>query len=426
LVIQEKESSNEELRAANEEIQSTNEELQSTNEELETAKEELQSTNEELTTVNEEIQNRNLELAQLNDDMSNLLTSVNLPIVILGSDLRIRRANPQAEKLLNLLPTDVGRSIADLRLNIDSPDLTAHIIEVMDKVTPKELDIKDNQGHWWTKWIRPYRTSENKIEGVVLTFINVDRLKRAEEKLRSESETLEKLVAEKTSELANAARLSAIGETAAMVGHDLRNPLQVIANTLHLAMEQAKIDHETTLLPLLDTIQEQAEYANRIVTDVQDYARPVSPRFAQVKLAKLFEETLSSLELPKTVKLSTEVEEAVSIIEGDSSLLRRALANIVTNALQAMPRGGRLTIRASRLDNTAIIKVTDSGEGINPETIKKVFNPLFTTRAKGIGLGLPIAKRLVEAHEGKIDVVSDHEKGTIVSIELPLVQSKKV
>ena len=114
-IIEEQEATNEELKSANEEILSSNEELQSTNEELETAKEELQSTNEELVTVNEQLQNRNAELAQLNDDLANLLTSVNIPIVMLGSDRRIRRFTPLAEKLLNLLPGDVGRPIDDIR-----------------------------------------------------------------------------------------------------------------------------------------------------------------------------------------------------------------------------------------------------------------------------------------------------------------------
>ena len=122
-MIQEQEAINEELKSANEEALSSNEELQSTNEELETAKEELQSTNEELVTVNEQLGNRNFELAQLNDDLTNLLSSVNIPILMLSGDWRIRRFTPQAEILLNLLPGDVGRPIVNLRPNIDVPDL---------------------------------------------------------------------------------------------------------------------------------------------------------------------------------------------------------------------------------------------------------------------------------------------------------------
>ena len=121
-VIEEQEAATEELQSAHEEVQSSNEELQSTNEELLTAKEELQSTNEELTTVNEEMQSRNAELQQTNNDLLNLLNSANIPILMLGSDLRIRRFTPQAERILNLIPADLGRPISDFRLKINVPD----------------------------------------------------------------------------------------------------------------------------------------------------------------------------------------------------------------------------------------------------------------------------------------------------------------
>src|SRR5207245_9058871 len=124
-----KKSEIEEWRAANEEIQSSNEELQSTNEELETAKEELQSTNEETTTVNDELQHRNVELTQGNDDITNLLVSANLPIIMLGNDLRIRRFTPHAEKMFNLLASDVGRSITDINLNPKTPDVGSLITD---------------------------------------------------------------------------------------------------------------------------------------------------------------------------------------------------------------------------------------------------------------------------------------------------------
>src|SRR5467141_1961518 len=415
-IIQDNESAIEELRAANEEIQSSNEELQSTNEELETAKEELQSTNEELTTVNEELQNRNIELALANDDFNNLLTSVNIPIVILGSDLRIRRANAPSERLLNLLPTDIGRSFSDLKLNIDAPTLISDIAEVIDTVNPRDADIRDNLGHWWSNWIRPYRTADNRIEGVVISFIDIDRLKRVEEKLIADSGNLERLVEERTNQLGDATRLSAIGETAAMVGHDLRNPLQAILNTLHLAKDKARSGTDTGLLSLLGTVQEQADYVNRIITDLQDYARPVKTTLVKMDVAHLLNDVLSSFEIPATVKVLTDIQPGTNI-EADPSLLRRALTNIITNALQAMPDGGRLSINVLRGQKTVQIKVTDSGEGITPDVAAKIFNPLFTTRAKGTGLGLPIAKRLVEAHEGNIKLTSEAGKGTSILIE---------
>jgi two-component system, chemotaxis family, CheB/CheR fusion protein len=178
-VVEELEDANEELKAANEEIQSSNEELQSTNEELETAKEELQSTNEELTTVNEELQNRNTELGQLNNDLTNVLTSVNLPILLLGADLRVRRITPAAEKVLHLLSTDVGQLVTDLRLPIDEPDLERLITESIDTLSVKTREVRDHDGHWYLLRIRPYRTSENKIDGAVIKLLDIDELKRS-------------------------------------------------------------------------------------------------------------------------------------------------------------------------------------------------------------------------------------------------------
>ena len=173
-IIEEQRTTNEELRSANEEIQSSNEELQSINEELETAKEELQSTNEELTTVNEELQNRNDELSGLNNDLSNLLSSVNLPIIMLDNDLRLRRFTPMAEKMMNLIPPDIGRPITDIKPNLRLPDLKQAISRVVETLEIHEKEVEDNNGRWYSMKIRPYRTLDNKIEGAVIVFLDLD------------------------------------------------------------------------------------------------------------------------------------------------------------------------------------------------------------------------------------------------------------
>lgn len=177
--IEKHESTNQELRAANEEIQSSNEELQSTNEELETAKEELQSTNEELTTVNEELHSRQSELIQVNNDLNNLINSVHLPIIILGQDMRIRRFTPMAESVLNVIPTDVGRPLSDLNVNLSVKDLPRLMSETMESLTIREMEVQDQRGRWYSMRLRPYKTAENKIEGVVMTLIDIDQMKRA-------------------------------------------------------------------------------------------------------------------------------------------------------------------------------------------------------------------------------------------------------
>jgi two-component system, chemotaxis family, CheB/CheR fusion protein len=170
-VIQDREAANEELRAANEEMLSSGEEMQSVNEELETTQEELQSTNQELRT-------RNLELGQVSDDLSNLLTSVSFPIIMVGRDLRIRRFTPAAARLLKVIATDVGRLITDLRLRIDVPDLEQILAEVIDTMSLTERDVQDEEGHWYAMQVRPYKTLDNRIDGAVLTLFDIDEMKR--------------------------------------------------------------------------------------------------------------------------------------------------------------------------------------------------------------------------------------------------------
>jgi two-component system CheB/CheR fusion protein len=177
-IIEEQEAMNEELRSANEEIQSSNEELQSTNEELETAKEELQSSNEELTTLNEELENRATELAEVNNDLVNLLASVDIPIVMLDSGLRIRRFNPGAQRVLHLLPGDIGRLMSDLKSTLIVDEFETMVTDVIDKLEVKELEVQDRAGHWYILRVRPYRTTDNKIEGVVLVLIDIDQLRK--------------------------------------------------------------------------------------------------------------------------------------------------------------------------------------------------------------------------------------------------------
>jgi two-component system, chemotaxis family, CheB/CheR fusion protein len=173
-IIEEQEATNEELKSANEEIESSNEELQSTNEELETAKEELQSTNEELTTLNEELSNRNLEMMQLTSELNNLLASIQMPIVMVDNALTVRRATPAARGAFNILPTDIGRPLVELRPNIDVPDLENILQEVIESLGTRERKVRDREGREYLLRVRPYRTTDNKIDGAVLTLIDMD------------------------------------------------------------------------------------------------------------------------------------------------------------------------------------------------------------------------------------------------------------
>jgi two-component system CheB/CheR fusion protein len=187
-LLEERDAKNQELVSANEEIQSANEELQSTNEELETTKEELQSSNEELQTVNDELQNRNTGLTQASNDLSNLLNSVNLPVLMLSNELNIRHFTPQTQRLMNLRGSDIGRPFGDIRLNLHIDNLEPLFLEVLDTLAAQEIEVQDRDGHWYLLRVRPYRTTDNKIDGLVVAMVDIDQLRRSQQELRDASD----------------------------------------------------------------------------------------------------------------------------------------------------------------------------------------------------------------------------------------------
>ena len=198
-IREEYEAHAEELRAANEEARSANEELQSTNEELGTTKEELQSANEELTTVNEELQNRNRELAATNGDLRNFLSAVTVAVVMVDQDLRVRRFNTAAEKLLELSPIDIGRPIGHVRGHIETPRLEEQVKRVIESLNATSEEVQDVNGCWFAISVRPYRTLDERIAGAVITFQDIDPLKRgleASEEARQYAESLIETVRE--------------------------------------------------------------------------------------------------------------------------------------------------------------------------------------------------------------------------------------
>lgn len=222
--------------------------------------------------------------------------------------------------------------------------------------------------------------------------------------------------------LAKSQRLAAIGETSAMVGHDLRNPLQGIAGVVYLAkrnLESRKTTDRKAVTELLDTIQEQITYMDKIVSDLQDYAQPLVPKLTETDLPNLIRQTLSTIKVPAAVKVSVEVEKAAQNVMIDPTLMRRTFANLAMNAIQAMPKRGKLTVRVRSKGDSTVMTVEDTGEGIAKKNLTKLFSPFFSTKAKGQGLGLAVCKRLVEAQGGAITVKSKPRKGTVFTIKMP-------
>jgi len=182
--IEDKEATYEELRSSNEEILSNNEELQSTNEELQTSKEEVQSSNEELSTLNEELQNRYSEIVKINDDLNNVFISSRIPLIILGSDLCIRHFTKPATKLFHLVSTDIKRPIRGIKSFLELDDLEVLIETAIDSVQSQKKEVRDKEGHWYSVQIHPYKTTDNRIDGAVISFIDIHELKIGHERDR--------------------------------------------------------------------------------------------------------------------------------------------------------------------------------------------------------------------------------------------------
>ncbi len=220
-------------------------------------------------------------------------------------------------------------------------------------------------------------------------------------------------------------RLAAIGQTAGMIGHDIRNPLQAITSEVYmakLAIAESRVPEEGKkgAVDSINLIEEQTDYISKIVSDLQDYARPIKPEIKEVDLAKLVTSVFQTLRIPNKVTVKVNIEGGFPKVHTDLTLIRRALTNLANNAIQAMPEGGTLELAAHKEERQVIISVSDTGKGIPYEIKPKIFTPLMTTKAKGEGLGLAVVKRLVEALGGDVFFESEVDKGTKFTIILPL------
>lgn len=255
--------------------------------------------------------------------------------------------------------------------------------------------------------------------------IDITERKRLQQKLEEYTKNLEKLVEERTKQLHDKERLATIGETAGMVGHDIRNPLQSITSSMYLIKSDLenlpKSEEKEDAFKELDSIQDQISYVDKVVSGLQDYARPLKPELVEADIQALVIGALSTLDVPDNVEARAYFDEELPKVRTDPMILKRVLLNLATNAIQSMQEGGKLTIHASQ-DKQAkhiVITVKDTGVGIPDEIRPKIFAPLFTTKAKGQGFGLAVVKRLVEGLGGKVTFESEEGKGTKFKIKLP-------
>jgi two-component system CheB/CheR fusion protein len=429
-LAEEYDTTQDDLTATNEELQSINEEFQSTNEELETAKEELQSANEELTTVNDELQSRNLDLSKVNDDLTNLLGTVEIAIIMIGNDHRIRRFTPKAGIALNLIPSDIGRPVGDIKTNFDI-DLDVFIAEVIDTLTLKELEIKDRQGKWSRIQIRPYKTMEHKIDGAVIAIVDINDLKKSFEIAES---------AKCDAEKANRAKDLFL----ATLSHELRTPLTAILAWGQI-LQAGKFDAEK-IQQIAAKIVESSQIQEQLIDDLLEVSRiilgEIDLNFIEIDPSQAIDEAITSLALTateKSIQIETFIDREVGTIMVDERRLQQILWNLLTNAIKFSASGTKILIKLEKIKvkgsvpENALIKIVDTGTGISPEFLPHIFDH-FSQEDKssirnysGLGLGLAIVKNLVEVQGGYVIAESrGKNKGASFSIIFPIKSDKKI
>jgi PAS domain S-box-containing protein len=262
---------------------------------------------------------------------------------------------------------------------------------------------------------------------VLGTAVDVTEKKQLQDELEKHSRNLEELVKQKTEQLREKERLAAIGTTAGMVGHDIRNPLQSIAGDLYLlGSDVASLpegEEKESMKESIASIRKSAEYIDKIVQDLQDFAKPLNPVAQETDLEELCEDVLMKNDFVEDVEVAYEVQDEAKKLVVDADMLKRILSNLVSNAVQAMPNGGKVEIRAVKDADDVVITVEDTGVGIPEEVKPKLFTPLFTTKSKGQGFGLAAVKRMTDALGGSVAFESEVDKGTKFIVRLPSSKS---
>ena len=315
--------------------------------------------------------------------------------------------NKGAEKLYGWTISEAIGQIAHDLLKTKSPE-SISIIKAQVKIYgcwKGELYHKTKDGKevavqsWWLA----DKDEHGEVKSILESNMDITNRKRLEKQLQ------------------DAERLAAIGATAGMVGHDIRNPLQAITSDVYLAKTELastpESEEKKTTLESLQEIEKNVDYINKIVVDLQDFARPLNPHPEVTNLKHIIDDLLTKSGLPNNVKVSVKVE--TEKVVADSTFINRIMYNLVNNAVQAMPDGGKLTIHSFKETNDVIISVKDTGVGI-PESVRgKLFTPMFTTKAKGQGFGLAVIKRMTESLGGTVTFESQEGKGTTFIVRLP-------
>jgi signal transduction histidine kinase len=230
-------------------------------------------------------------------------------------------------------------------------------------------------------------------------------------------------IEENNKKLRTAQRFSAIGELATMIAHDLRNPLQGISNAAFYLKKKTKHEKSEIEKEMIKQIEDDVRYSDKIVNDLLDYSKEYRLDLQAVSPQALLRESISIYSVPDKIELVDKTSDQ-PLVHVDLESMKRVLINLIANAVDAMPEGGKLTVDCQVRERLACLIIADTGEGMTDDVKQKIFQPLFTTKAKGMGFGLSICRRIVETHRGRLEVESSVGKGSVFYIYLPIAASK--
>jgi PAS domain S-box-containing protein len=364
-------------------------------------------------------------LSRSEDNYRHLINSIQEPFFALNKKLRITYWNETIEKITGI----PAKNAVDKHISLILPQASGPVVEQLYALAlatgnPQTFTMKIMAGKEILFETYVYPTAK----GLSILCKDITERQKTDTELKQYSEHLERVVDERNKALKEAERLAAIGQTAGMVGHDIRNPLQSIISSLYLAkleIEDVSEESKQGIAEQLELIQEQVLYINKIVTDLQDYAKRLTPFLEETQLEPLLQNVLSHVEVPKEIAIIYSIQKTLPPVTTDKTFVSRIITNLVTNAVQAMPNGGKLAVNTSYRDDKIVLTVEDTGEGISDQIKSRIFEPLFTTKSKGQGFGLAAVKRLVEALHGTIGFESEVGTGTKFIVQLPNLDKKR-